>query len=55
VDPEGAFNAAVGLLATQTVTGREILEQASESGSPHVRQAARRALDGDLEKVGQRS
>jgi hypothetical protein len=54
VDPEGAFNAAVGLLATHTVTGREILEQASESGSPHVRQAARRALDGDLEKVGQR-
>lgn len=55
VDPEGAFNAAIGLLATQTVSGREILEQASESGSPHVRQAARRALDGDLEKVGQRS
>ncbi len=54
VDPEGAFNAAVGLLATQTVTGREILQQASESGNPHVRQAARRALDGDPEKVGQR-
>lgn len=55
VDPEGAFNAAIGLLATETVTGREILERASESGSPHVRQAARRALDGDTGKVGYRT
>ncbi len=54
VDPEGAFNAAVGLLATETVTGREILQQASESGSPHVRQAARRALSGDTGKVDHR-
>ncbi|MCK5439057.1 MAG: hypothetical protein KAI97_03900, partial [Gemmatimonadetes bacterium] len=54
VDPEGAFNAAIGLLATETVAGRQILEQACESGSPHVRQAARRALDGDTGKVGQR-